>query len=67
MIKLDVYSRRGVREYWVVDWRQRTVELYRREHAALERAAILHEQATLQTPLLPGFSCLVADIFASLP
>src|SRR5205085_6693914 len=30
-LKLDVYSRRGVREYWIASWQAHTVELYRRE------------------------------------
>lgn len=67
VIKLDVYSRRGVREYWVVDWCQRSVEVYRRERAALRLVSTLHEHDTLESPLFPGFSCRVADFFASLP
>ena len=27
--KLGLYSRRGVREYWIVDWQERRVEVYR--------------------------------------
>ena len=33
--KLKLYSQRGVREYWIVDWRQRKLEAYRRQEAAL--------------------------------
>ena len=33
--KLKLYSRRGVREYWIIDWRLRQVEVYRREQQAL--------------------------------
>src|SRR6266498_570825 len=29
-VKLSLYSRRGVDEYWIVDWRARQVEVYRR-------------------------------------
>jgi Uma2 family endonuclease len=29
--KLDLYSRRGVVEYWIVDWQGRQVEVHRRE------------------------------------
>lgn len=32
-------SRQGVREYWLVDWRQRTVAVYRRREPALRHAA----------------------------
>ena len=33
--KLDAYSRRGVLEYWIVDWPRRQVEVYRRQELEL--------------------------------
>ncbi len=65
--KLGVYSRRGVREYWIVSWEQRWLEIYRRSDAALRLAATLLEGDTLTSPLLPGFSCSLAELFARLP
>ena len=65
--KLKLYSRRGVDEYWIVDWRRRRVEVFRRRNAQLELIATLAESDTLTTPLLPAFSCLVADLFAGIP
>jgi Uma2 family endonuclease len=61
--KLDVYSRRLVREYWIVDWRARTVDVYRRQGNVLQLAASLGAEDTLESPLLPGFSCRVQDFF----
>lgn len=61
--KLKLYSRRGVEEYWIVDWLVRRVEVYRRQDLALHLFATLHETETLETPLLPGFSCLVSSLF----
>lgn len=61
--KLQLYSRRGVDEYWIIDWRSRSVEVYRREDAALQLTGTLNESDTLQTPLLPGFSSLVNTLF----
>src|SRR6266516_3628587 len=66
-IKLNLYSRRGVHEYWVVDWRQRRIEVFRREEAELRLAATLLESDTLTTLLLPAFACPVADIFKGIP
>jgi len=34
-VKLKLYSRRNVKEYWVVNWQERTLEIYRREDAVL--------------------------------
>jgi Uma2 family endonuclease len=62
--KLKLYSQRGVQEYWVADWRQRQVEIYQREHAALHLVATLYEQDTLQSPLLPDFAIQVARLFS---
>lgn len=62
-LKLDLYSRHGVSEYWIVNWRTRQIELYRRDQAQLKLAATLFESDRLESPLLPGFSCSVAALF----
>ena len=62
--KLKLYESRGVREYWIVDWRLQQVEVYRREQALLRLAATLFAEDELATPLLPGFTCPVARLFA---
>ena len=61
--KLKLYSRRGVLEYWVVDWRKHCLEVYRREHAVLTLTATLYEADALESPLLPGFCCQVSQLF----
>lgn len=61
--KLQLYSRRGVDEYWIIDWRSRSVEVYRRLDGPLQLVATLHQSDTLQTTLLPGFSCIVGSLF----
>jgi Uma2 family endonuclease len=66
-VKLNLYSRRGVQEYWIVDWRQRKIEVYRREALALNLVTTLYETDALESPLLPGFSCPLATLFESLP
>lgn len=65
--KLKLYSRRGVREYWIVDWRKREIEVHRREGIALRLVGTLFETDTLETPLLPGFSCKVLTLFENFP
>lgn len=61
--KLKLYSRRGVDEYWIVDWLMRSVEVYRRQSAALHLVDTLRGEDVLQTPLLPDFSCVVSSLF----
>jgi Uma2 family endonuclease len=62
-IKLKLYSRRGVSEYWIVDWQKRRLDVYRREQAVLALAATLYETDVLESPLLPGFHCQISQLF----
>lgn len=61
--KLKLYSRRGVEEYWILDWMIGQVEVYRRRRRVLRLIETLHKGETLMSPLLPGFSCPVAELF----
>jgi Uma2 family endonuclease len=61
--KLKLYSRRGVLEYWIVDWHTQQVEVYRRADLALHLVATVHSADTLTSPLLPNFACQVATLF----
>jgi Uma2 family endonuclease len=65
--KLTLYSRRGVREYWIVDWRLRQIDVYRREGTALALVATLLEEDTLTSPMLPGFALTLEHLFADIP
>jgi len=65
--KLNLYSRRGVLEYWIVDWSTRAIEIYRCRDAHLDLFATLVGGDLLESPLLPDFSTKVDDIFTGLP
>jgi Uma2 family endonuclease len=67
LTKLKLYSRRGVQEYWIVDWEQQKVEIYRRKNEALAQISTLLRDDALTSPLLPGFSCKVSDLFHQIP
>lgn len=66
-VKLKQYSLWGVREYWIVDWQNRQLAVYRREGAVLQLKATLLEQDLIESPLLPGFSCPVSNLFVDVP
>ena len=61
--KLGLYSRRGVDEYWIVDWRTRTVDLFRRGGDRLDLVATLTSGDTINSPFLPGFACSVSTLW----
>jgi Uma2 family endonuclease len=61
--KLKLYSRRGVQEYWIVNWMTQQVEIYRREGGRLKQTETLLLEDSIESPLLPGFSCPVRSLF----
>jgi Uma2 family endonuclease len=65
--KLKLYSERGVREYWIVDWRILQVEVYRRDGMALVLAGTPYADDALDSPVLPGFRCQVSQLFTNVP
>ncbi|MEW6210646.1 MAG: Uma2 family endonuclease [Acidobacteriota bacterium] len=62
--KRQLYGRYGVREYWVVDPKGRSISIYRPSRRGLRLAATLGEPDEIRTPLLPGFSLDVASAFS---
>ncbi len=62
-IKLDLYSRQGVQEYWIVDWQRQVVHVFRRSSGALDPIASLQGADVLTTPLLPGFKCAISTLW----
>jgi Uma2 family endonuclease len=66
-LKRKLYDRFGVDEYWIVDPELELVKIYRRTATAFERVAEISREdgGAITTPLLPGFSLDVADVFAS--
>lgn len=66
-VKLKLYSRQGVHEYWIVDAMLHQVAVYRRNRDWLVLECTLYADDTLESPLLPGFSCKVAKLFFSPP
>jgi Uma2 family endonuclease len=61
--KRQVYSRFGVREYWIIDADNRAVEVYKLTELGLEPVATLIGKEVLTSGLLPGFACEVDRFF----
>ena len=65
-LKLALYSRFGVREYWLVDWQQKQVHIYRRAESALTLTATLVDGDHLESPLLPGFNVPIISLWPTI-
>jgi Uma2 family endonuclease len=64
VVKLQVYEKHGVPEYWIVDLKNHAIERYINRDSSLMLEETLNEDGTLTTPALPGFSCRVSEIFS---
>jgi Uma2 family endonuclease len=62
-LKLKLYAREGVDEYWIVDWRARSVAVYRRAGDALALTGTLTGADELTSPHLPGFAMPVPELW----
>jgi len=65
-VKRQLFDRGGVREYWLVDPDERTVRIWRAEKqtfaAPLDLMALAED--AIESPLLPGFSLPLPQIFS---
>ena len=63
-VKLSLYDKYGVDEYWIIDTRARAVEVYRRETGKLKFFTTFVSDESVTSPLLPEFECSVVGLFA---
>jgi Uma2 family endonuclease len=64
MAKRHLYAKYGVKEYWILDYRKRVIEVYVLEGEMLNLSAVFTDRDQITSTVLPGFRCSVADIFA---
>ena len=61
--KRQLYAEAGVPEYWIADQRNDTVRLLELRDGEYVERALLDATGTVTTPLLPGLSIPLAEIF----
>ena len=62
-VKKYLYSKYGVKEYWIINWEAGTLEVYQPGATGLELQATLGVEDELTTPILPGFRCRLETLF----
>jgi Uma2 family endonuclease len=63
IVKLQLYAKHGIPEYWVIDPQNLTVERYLNQGACLILEETLRDEQILSTSALPGWSCPLSEIF----
>ena len=61
-LKLKLYDKFGVQEYWIIDTDGPSAEIYRRGQAGLDLAARLSAADALTSPMFPGFSVPLREL-----
>jgi Uma2 family endonuclease len=61
--KFALYAEIGVREYWIVDPDERTVEVFSLQEGRYALRGRFGPDETLRSDLLPGFEVAVGDLF----
>lgn len=62
--KFRTYEKYGVKEYWVVDPEEMSIEVYARQEGGLIRVARAEwDESIASAVVLPGFVCDVAAVF----
>ena len=62
-IKRALYARYGVSEYWLVDPEEKIIEVLTLKKESYEAFSIYKNADTLNSPLLPGLSINLAEVF----
>ena len=65
LVKRDIYSRYGVKEYWIVDPVGKNIEVMTVGSKGYTLHAIFLNDEVLTSPLIQGFSLPLKEVFAS--
>lgn len=63
VVKRQVYGKHGVKEYWIADPQNKSLEIYRLKRHNLALAETLMDEDEIASSLLPGFKCKASQIF----
>ncbi len=61
--KKDIYEKYGVREYWLIDPKSKTIEVYNFENERFRLKQLADETGTAHSEVLEGFNIELAKIF----
>ncbi|TAE31730.1 MAG: Uma2 family endonuclease [Cytophagales bacterium] len=62
--KFNLYERTGVGEYWIVDTKNQSIEVYGRQGAGFDLVSFAVEKGAVESGVVPGLSVEVSTVFA---
>ena len=62
-VKLDLYARYHVKEYWIVDPDAKTITVLLRGESRFEVSGVYREGQSLCSPTLAGFNLVLEEVF----
>jgi Uma2 family endonuclease len=62
--KKRIYCESGVREYWIIDPEDKTIEIMVKEGEFYQTVALLRPSTMLESSMFPEFSMKVEDVFS---
>ncbi|HKC64147.1 MAG TPA: Uma2 family endonuclease [Pyrinomonadaceae bacterium] len=62
-VKRQVYGKHGVKEYWIADPVNKTLEIYRLKRRNLALSETLMDEDDVTSSVLPGFKCKARQFF----
>ena len=62
LAKRQLYGKHGVKEYWIVDFEKRTIEVYLLQEQILQLQSLLTEKDEITSSVLPGYLAKVETI-----
>ncbi|HAG08843.1 MAG TPA: restriction endonuclease [Desulfotomaculum sp.] len=61
--KFKVYARQGVKEYWIIDPNDQSIEVYQEEEGKFKQFQRIEKEGKVNSKVLPGFEVEISDIF----
>lgn len=64
--KFKAYARHGVKEYWIVDPKDKSIEVYEGKEGKFKQTQRIEEEGKVRSIVLEGFEVEIKDIFTDL-
>jgi len=61
--KFKVYARHGVKEYWIIDPKDKSIEVYEGNEGKFKQVQRMEEEGKAKSSILKGFEVNLKDIF----